>query len=285
MENNEKITVAAKMSERLIAIASMLGDGEGQGAFLADRISNDKSADKLTVADVGCDHGYVSIFLIQSGIAQKAIAMDVRKGPLAGAEENIREYGLESVIETRLSDGLKGLSKGDAEAIVIAGMGGKLMIRILKEGNPVSLGIKRAVLQPQSDMDEFRDYLRKNGFHILDEQVIYDEGKYYFPMKVSFEENISFGGNSEETPDYLSKAMDVLMKENGCDEAMALRICNRFGECNILRKPELLRAYCEHGKDVTEGILRDLEGMGHEARTEILKRELAEIGCVLKLYA
>ena len=104
------------MSQRLITVADMLkSDGEA-----------------LKAADVGCDHGYVSIYLVQRGIAKSVIAMDVRKGPLSAAGANISEYGLEDLISTRLSDGVKELEKGEANAIVIAGMGGKLMERLIE---------------------------------------------------------------------------------------------------------------------------------------------------------
>ena len=93
---NNSPAVASRMSMRLVTIADMLGaDGFRPKA----------------VADVGCDHGYISIYLVQSGIADSAIAMDVRKGPLSGAAGNISEYGLDGSIVTRLSDGLKELNK------------------------------------------------------------------------------------------------------------------------------------------------------------------------------
>ena len=107
----------------------------------------------------------------------RARAMDVRKGPLAMAEANIRDYGMEARISVRLSDGLKGLKAGEADGLVIAGMGGKLMISILDDRDVAALGIRMAVLQPQSDIDEFRRYLRSKGYTILDERVVLDEGK------------------------------------------------------------------------------------------------------------
>ena len=156
------------MSQRLITVADMLkSDGEA-----------------LKAADVGCDHGYVSIYLVQRGIAKSVIAMDVRKGPLSAADANISEYGLEDFISIRLSDGVKELEKGEANAIVIAGMGGKLMERLIEEGNLYDLGIRKAVFQPQSDHEEFRQFLRDKGYLITDERVVYEDGKYYFPMKV-----------------------------------------------------------------------------------------------------
>ena len=85
-------------------------------------------------ADVGTDHGFVPIRLIESGKVKHVVAMDVRKGPLERACEHVGEYHMEDQIETRLSDGLKELKPGEADTVIIAGMGGELMLRILRDG-------------------------------------------------------------------------------------------------------------------------------------------------------
>ena len=86
------------------------------------------------VCDVGCDHGYVSIYLIQHQISSRVIAMDVRSGPLSRCCEHVMQYGLQEYIESRLSDGLLNLRPGEADTMICAGMGGRLMRRILTEG-------------------------------------------------------------------------------------------------------------------------------------------------------
>ena len=85
------------------------------------------------ITDVGCDHGFVSVYLVQKGLSPRVIAMDVRSGPLERAREHIREYGLQDRIETRLSDGLHGLKTGEANGMICAGMGGPLMEKITGE--------------------------------------------------------------------------------------------------------------------------------------------------------
>ncbi len=137
-----------------------------------------------TVADIGCDHGYLSIYLLESGKKDRAIAMDVRSGPLSSAEENINSAGLQDRIELRLSDGLDKLALGEADTVVIAGMGGPLMERILSDGFLVAKQCKELILQPQSEIPDFRRFLMDMGFLMLDETCVFDEGKYYFPMKV-----------------------------------------------------------------------------------------------------
>ena len=244
------------MSQRLIAIAEML-----KGDYQVD-----------TVADVGCDHGYVSIYMIQKGIARKAIAMDVRKGPLSGALSNIREYGLEDRITTRLSDGLKELAPGEADGLVIAGMGGALMIRILEDAGIHELGIKRAVLQPQSELSQFRLYLRDKGYTIVREKIVFEEGKYYFPMEIDF---------TAPSEVFFQQAVKEITDKTGCDEMVAFSLCNRFGESNILRRDALLRDFVSHGTQVNESILKNLSRAEHTERYDQVAKENEENGRLL----
>ncbi len=136
------------------------------------------------ITDVGCDHGFVSVYLVQKGISPRVIAMDVRSGPLGHAREHIREYGLEGRIETRLSDGLHSLKSGEAAGMICAGMGGPLMEKILTEGRQQARGFQELILQPQSEIPHFRVFLMEEGYLLMDENIIYEEGKYYFMMKV-----------------------------------------------------------------------------------------------------
>ncbi len=137
-----------------------------------------------TVCDVGCDHGWVSIWLVQQGIAPKVFAMDVRTGPLERAKEHIRDYHLETYIETRLSDGLARLQVGEADCMVCAGMGGPLMMKILTEGREKARAMKELILQPQSEIRQFREFLRKEGYKVIQENIVFEDGKYYPMMKV-----------------------------------------------------------------------------------------------------
>ena len=121
------------------------------------------------LADIGTDHGYVPISLVQRKKIKKAIAMDVNKGPLKRAEEHIREAQLEEYIETRLSDGVKKLEVGEVNSILIAGMGGDLVIRIIKNGMEVCRSVDELILQPQSELGKVRKFLRENNFEIIDE--------------------------------------------------------------------------------------------------------------------
>lgn len=159
---NTKITLSARM-EMLLAMA-----GEGK-----------------TFADIGCDHGYVTIAAIQRNLFQKGIAMDINKGPLEAAKNNARTYGVSSFAEFRLSNGLEKLSENEADTILIAGMGGPLICDILSREMKVAKSAEKLILSPQSDIPAFRKFVLDNGFKIEDEDMIKDEGKYYFAFKLS----------------------------------------------------------------------------------------------------
>lgn len=131
------------------------------------------------LADVGCDHAYLSLYLVKSGIVEKSIAMDLREGPLSKARENIKSYGLEERIQTRLSDGLEKLEKDEADMVLISGMGGILICDILSRGKDKISRVNQLILQPQSDQTLVRKYLHDNGFVIDDEKMCIDDGKYY----------------------------------------------------------------------------------------------------------
>lgn len=131
------------------------------------------------VADIGTDHGYIPVYCVKNGISPSAIAMDVNPMPLAKAEENIALYGLEDSITTRLSNGLEALKKDEADTVVIAGMGGLLMINILSEGICAISEKTHLILQPMIAQRELRGYLYENGFVIDGEYVCREENKFY----------------------------------------------------------------------------------------------------------
>lgn len=153
---------------------------------LADMVSaND------VFADIGCDHGFLSIYLVQSQKVKKAIAMDVRPGPLSRAKEHVEKTKLSDAIELRLSDGLEKLSVGEAQSILISGMGGPLMEGILRRGHEVAKKAGELILQPQSEIPQFRRFLVDEGYVFLDEDICIEDGKYYFLMKVVHESMVS----------------------------------------------------------------------------------------------
>ena len=143
-----------KLSKRLETVASMVTKGN-------------------RAADVGCDHGFVPIFLV-----------DVRPGPLSRAKEHIKEYRLEEKIQTRLSDGLANIKPGEADSLIMSGIGGILMMRLLQDEEHTAKSFKELILSPQSELFDVRRYLVSNGYLIEYEHMLCDEGKYYFIFHV-----------------------------------------------------------------------------------------------------
>ncbi len=142
------------------------------------------------VADVGCDHAYTSIYLAENKISPRIIAMDINRGPILRARENIKRYGCENRIETRLSDGLKKLEPEEADTVIIAGMGGGLTVQILTERSDIIKTIKELVLQPQSEVFKVRHMLTDNNFLITEENMVYEDGKYYVMIKAVPQQNV-----------------------------------------------------------------------------------------------
>lgn len=140
-----------------------------------------------TMADIGTDHGYIPIFLLKNNICERAIASDINKGPVQKAVTNIKYYGLESKIQCRQGPGLSTLKPGEVQSAVIAGMGGHLIISILEEEAIIAHKLKSIILQPVQHSKVLRKYLYENGYKILDEDLCYDEGKYYEIMKVTYD--------------------------------------------------------------------------------------------------
>lgn len=143
------------------------------------------------IADIGCDHAFVSIYLMQSKKAENVIAMDVKKGPISIAEDNIKMYGLQDFISVRLSNGFSAVKVGEIDCAIIAGMGGRLIVDILRAGSCHMENGINLVLQPQSDIDEVRRYLYENSYKITEEQMLVEEGKYYTIIKAEQSDNVS----------------------------------------------------------------------------------------------
>lgn len=122
------------------------------------------------VADIGTDHGYLPIYLVQEGIAASAIAMDLRKGPLDKAKKHIRDNCLEDRIQTRLSDGLEKLSANEADIITICGMGGRLIADIVTKGMNVITRNTTLIVSPQSEVGDFRHFLVSQRLVDVDEE-------------------------------------------------------------------------------------------------------------------
>ena len=135
------------------------------------------------VADIGCDHGYLSIHLLTEGIASSCIASDVRDGPLQSAVANAKKYGISEKIQFCLSDGVQGIPR-DFDCMVCAGMGADTMVHILSEAPWLQDGKYRLILQCQSKTPMLRQYLSEQGWRIAREAVLRDGRFLYTVMEI-----------------------------------------------------------------------------------------------------
>ena len=142
---------------------------------LINVVSNIKG---ITVADIGTDHAYAPLYLVSEGICEKAIASDVKTGPVEIARANIAKYNLSDKIEVRMGSGLSILSPGETEDIIIAGMGGELIIEIIKANEDVARS-SRLILQPMNSQYELRHFLIENNFMIENEDISVEGFKVY----------------------------------------------------------------------------------------------------------
>ena len=154
-----------QLSKRLQAVAEMVTPGN-------------------RVADIGCDHAYTSIYLLTNRISPYVVAMDINQGPLDRAKENVEKYGIDGKISIRKSDGLKMINPGEVDTILIAGMGGRLMLQILTSRMNIISAAKELVLQPQSETYLVRKALKELGYMIIKEKMLKEDGKYYVIMKL-----------------------------------------------------------------------------------------------------
>lgn len=218
-----------------------------------------------TVADVGCDHGKLTVALLQSGIAKRVFASDISEKSLAKARELVLKCGLEDYVTFNCASGLSHLSSGQAEAIVFAGMGGELIARLIAESYSYAQSAKTIVMQPMRGVKELRCYLYKNGFTVFDERIIYDAGRYYqliaakpgnmtfpaeFPLDCYNYGIISFKKRDPLLPKLLNHDLKGLKKQIDQASQKGIRLAALCDEASQI--VDLLRLYekgCGHNEE------------------------------------
>lgn len=246
------------------------------------------------VADVGCDHGYMAIELIRSGKAGHVIAMDINEGPLARARANVSAYGLCDEIETRRSDGMEALCRGEVQGVICAGMGGKTICGIMERSRLLVRELDELVLQPQSELHIVRGYLRENGFLIAKEDMVSEDGKFYPMMRVipvreakkecaevrmGISDEIGLLGVEKKVPGSMET-------ENAEAGAQRQRVEDKYGPCLLAEGHPVLRQYLQRERAVCEEVLRNLSQTDTErglSRREELAQRLSDIALAEKI--
>ena len=130
--------------------------------------------------DVGSDHAYLPIDLVERGQIERAIAGEVVEGPYQSAVKNVEAHGLKEKIQVRLANGLAAFEEADQVSVItIAGMGGRLITRILEEGLDKLANVERLILQPNNREDDLRIWLQDHDFQIVAESILEEAGKFY----------------------------------------------------------------------------------------------------------
>lgn len=142
-----------------------------------------------SVADIGTDHGYIPIYLVKEGICKKAIASDINKGPIEKAKVNVAFEGVSNKVKCLLGPGLNPLKVGEVNGVILAGMGGNLTRDILLADMEKVKRYDFIILQPAQNPEVLREFLYKNDYEIIDEDLIKDEGRFYELFKVKYNEN------------------------------------------------------------------------------------------------
>ena len=139
------------------------------------------------LCDVGTDHAYLPIWLLKTGKIPRALACDINPGPLEAARRDGAKYEVGEALSFRLSDGLRAVLPEEAGDVVLAGMGGELILRSVGETPWLRDGAKRLVLQPMSSVPQLRLGLQELGFAVLEEQAVEDGGKIYSAFAAQYQ--------------------------------------------------------------------------------------------------
>lgn len=166
------------------------------------------------VVDVGCDHAYLSIYLIENRLCQSVIATDIHENALLQAKKNIRKVQMEAKIKTILSDGLEKVSFTLYDTILIAGMGTSTILHILK--NIDSKHVKKIILQSNNDLYRLRSSMEKKRYYLEEEKVVFEKGHYYVvglylfkKKKLSYREKL-FGKYNADNKEYYQFLMQKM---------------------------------------------------------------------------
>lgn len=225
-----------ELSERMQAVSALVPKGH-------------------VAADIGCDHGFVSIDLVQRSICPHVYAVDVRKGPLDRAKEHIASCGLKDKITAVLSDGLKEVPVcgSGADGFIAAGMGGKLIVSILTAVPEKTAQLSWCVLSPQSEIWLVRQALRELRFFIIEENMVLEEGKYY-PMMLAVRAGADWDVKVENAQRKKHRLAEKLL-QSGLTEEMCRFAGDWLGWQLMDSRSEVLFSFLEHTIKTDEALL------------------------------
>ena len=179
-----------KLTDRLLKIASLVDEGK-------------------KIADIGTDHGYIPVYLLNNNKINYAILADVNKGPLDNAKKEVRHNKLDDKVDLRLGSGLEVLNQNEVDEVIIAGMGGILISELLEAKKSVSQTVEKLILQPMQAQNELRKYLYNNGYEILNEVLVKEDFRIYEIIVAKYT-----GKNTEVSDDIYYEIGSKLIENN-----------------------------------------------------------------------
>lgn len=203
------------------------------------------------VADIGTDHGYIPVYLIENQISKKVIACDINEAPLQSAINYINTKKLNEKIDTRLGDGLSPINIGEVDTAIIAGMGGILITNILDDNKDIVKTIEKFILQPMIASSDLRKYLYKNNYKIIDEKLVREDNRFY----------------------------EIIVAVHGKDE-IKNNIYYEIGKKLIEKKDPLLKLHIEKKIKKTKTILENIEKNSDKEKNQKyieLKKRLSKL--------
>ncbi|MCZ0067443.1 tRNA (adenine(22)-N(1))-methyltransferase TrmK [Bacillus sonorensis] len=171
------------------------------------------------MADIGSDHAYLPCYCVLNDLASAAIAGEITDGPFLSAKQQVEKLNLSSLISVRKGDGLEVIQKGEVNAITIAGMGGSLIAHILESGKGKLTGKERLILQPNIHARHIREWLYKEGYALIKEDILEEDGKCYEVLvaetgdKDAAYKDISFRAGVLVGPFLAKEKTDVFVKK------------------------------------------------------------------------
>ena len=207
------------------------------------------------VADIGCDHGKLTAALLLEGRCFRVIAGDISPDCLQKTSETIARYGLQDQAETRLGSGLSILSPRECDAAAILGMGGELMVEMLTDSKAVAEAMDKLVLQPMSGIEELRQWLYENSYHVKADRLIRVGSRWYQLLCAQKQDN----------PDLWPSGFPIG--------------CYMVGYRSFIDRDERLKPYCEHQLQKRRAQLKQAAGTAGE---EKLAREAGQLEQIMK---
>jgi tRNA (adenine22-N1)-methyltransferase len=246
----------------------------------------DKVPPLSRLADIGSDHALLPAFLLQAGIVTWAIAGEVNPGPLAAAEKQVQESGLNSKISVREGNGLEVLSPGEVDVITIAGMGGSLIASILNEGQDKLSGVKKLVLQPNVGEEQVRRWLDTHEWLLESEDILEEDGKIYeiltaVPKNADRQGSIRERANRPEQQKHLYQDRRL-----GDGKTIGKDRLLQMGPYLLQQADEIWRRKWQSELQKLEMISRQLSMSGADAsklKAQAIRKEIDEIREVLAL--